>query len=98
MRCLQPLPGDGVLVTFSTEDICNHFLCKSSLIIRKRVSVTHPASHRLAFVNVYDAPLPDSAIEEHLKPYGKIFSHRSGKLRNFLIFLQCTPFTHASGG
>lgn len=85
VRCLQRLPGDGVLVTFSTEDIHNRFRRKSSLIIRKRVSVTHAASRRLTFVNVYDVPykLPDSAIEERLEPYGKIFSHRRGKCKEF---------------
>lgn len=85
VRCLQRLPNDGVLVTFSSEEVRNRFLRKSSLIIRKRISVVHPASRRLTFVNVYDAPyeLPDSAIEERLKPYGRIYSHRRGKCQGY---------------
>lgn len=85
VRCLQRLPNDGILVTFSTEDMRNRFLRRSSLIIRKRVSVVHPASRRLTFVNVYDAPyeLPDSAIEERLRPYGRIYSHRRGKCQGY---------------
>ena len=85
VRCLQRLPNDGVLVTFSSEEVRNRFLRKSSLIIRKRISVVHPASRRLTFVNVYDAPyeLPDSAIEERLKPYGRIYSHRRGKVQGY---------------
>ena len=34
VRCLQRLPNDGVLVTFSSEEVRNRFLRKSSLIIR----------------------------------------------------------------
>jgi len=85
VRCLQRLPNDGVLVSFSSEEVRNRFLRKSSLIIRKRVSVAHPASRRLTYVNVYDAPyeLPDSAIEERLKAYGRVFSHRRGKCQEF---------------
>ena len=85
VRCLQRLPNDGVLVTFSSEEVRNRFLRKSSLIIRKRISVVHPASRRLTFVNVYDAlyELPDSAIEERLKPYGRIYSHRRGKCQGY---------------
>ena len=85
VRCLQRLPNDGVLVTFSSEEVRNRFLRKSSLIIRKRISVVHPASRRLTFVNVYHAPyeLPDSAIEERLKPYGTIYSHRRGKCQGY---------------
>ena len=80
VRCLQRLPNDGVLVTFSSEEVRNQFLRWSSLIICRRVSVLHPASRRLTYVNVYDAPyeLPDSAIEARLRPYGKIFAHRRG--------------------
>ena len=50
-----------------------------------RISVVHPASRRLTFVNVYDAlyELPDSAIEERLKPYGRIYSHRRGKCQGY---------------
>ena len=85
VRCLQRLPNDGVLVTFSSEEVRNRFLRKSSLIICKRISVVHPASRRLTFVNVYDAPyeLPDSAIEERLKPYGRIYSHCRGKCQGY---------------
>lgn len=45
----------------------------------------HPASRRLTYVNVYDAPyeLPDSAIEARLRPYGKIFAHRRGKFQGY---------------
>ena len=86
VRCLQRLPNDGVLVSFSSEDVRNRSLRKSSLIIRKHVSVAHPASRCLTYVNVYDAPyeLPDSAIKERLKSYGRVFSHRRGKCQEFL--------------
>ena len=87
VRCLQRLPNDGVRVTFSSEEVRNRFLRKSSLIIRKRISVVHPASRRLTYVNMYDAPyeLPDSAIEECLKPYGRIYSHRRGKCQGYPV-------------
>lgn len=85
VRCLQRLPNDGVLVTFSSEEVCNRFLRKSSPIICKRISVLHPASRRLTFGNVYDAPyeLPDSAIEERLRPYGRIYSHGRVKCQGY---------------
>ena len=40
VRCLQRLPNDGVLVTFSSEEVRNQFLRRSSLIICRRVCVT----------------------------------------------------------
>lgn len=85
IRCLEGLPNDGVLVTFSSEGVRNRFLRKSSRIICKRISVLHPASRCLTFVNVYDAryELPDSAIEERLPPYGTIYSQRRGKCQGY---------------
>ena len=85
VRCLQRVPNNGVVVTFSSEEYRNRFLSRSVFIVRRRpLMVRHP-SRRVTFVNVYDAPheLPDSAIEARLAKYGTILSVRRGKCQEF---------------
>lgn len=85
VRCLQRQPNGSVLITFSTSDYRDRFLRKSAFIVRRVARVSHPASRRLTYVNVYDAPheLPDSAIRERLSVYGRIYSIRRGKCQEF---------------
>lgn len=85
VRCLQRQPNGSVLITFSTSDYRDRFLRKSAFVVRRVARVSHPASRRLTFVNVYDAPheLPDSAIRERLSVYGRIYSIRRGKCQEF---------------
>lgn len=85
VRCLQRQPNGSVLITFSTSEYRDRFLRKSAFVVRRVARVSHPASRRLTFVNVYDAPheLPDSAIRERLSAYGRIYSIRRGKCQEF---------------
>lgn len=85
VRCLQRVPNNGIVVTFSSEEYRNRFLGRSVLIVRRKpLMVCHP-SRRVTFVNVYDAPheLPESAIEVRLAKFGTILSVRRGKCQEF---------------
>lgn len=85
VRCLQRVPNNGIVVTFSSEEYRNKFLSRSVFIVRRKpLMVRHP-SRRVTFVNVYDAPheLPDSAIEVRLAKFGTILSVRRGKCQEF---------------
>ena len=85
VRCLQRQPNGSVLITFSTSEYRDRFLRKSAFVVRRVARASHPASCRLTFVNVYDAPheLPDSAIRERLSVYGHIYSTRRGKCQGY---------------
>ena len=85
VRCLQRQPNGSVLITFSTAEYRDCFLRKSTFVVRRVARASHPASRRLTFVNVYDAPheLPDSAIRERLSVYGRIYSIRRGKCQEY---------------
>ena len=85
IRCLQRQPNGSVLITFSTSEYRDHFLRKSAFVVCRVGRASHPASRRLTFVNVYDAPheLPNSAIRECLTVYGRIYSIRRGKCQEF---------------
>ena len=50
-----------------------------------RGHATHPATRRLTFVNIYDAPheLPDTAIQSRLAFYGRIHSIRRGRVQDY---------------
>ena len=85
VRCLQHVPNNGIVVTFSSEEYRNKFFSRSVFIVRRKpLMVRHP-SRRVTFVNVYDAPheLPDSAIEVRLAKFGTILSVRRGKCQEF---------------
>jgi len=85
VRCLQRQPNGSVLITFSTSEYRDRFLRRSAFVVRRTARASHPASRRLTFVNVYDAPheLPDSAIRERLSAYGRIYSIRRGKCQEY---------------
>lgn len=85
VRCLQRSPNGNVLITFALQKYRDLFLRRSSFIVRRSHFVTHPGSHRVLFVTVYDAPheLPDSALEHRLSHYGRIFSSRRGKVQGY---------------
>ena len=85
VRCLQRSPNGNVLITFASKRYRDLFLRRSSFVVRRGRFVTHPGSHRLLFVTIYDAPheLPDSAIEHRLGKYGRIFSSLRGKVPGY---------------
>lgn len=85
VRCLQRKPTEEILVTFSKTDYAERFLQHSTFIVRRSRYATYPASGDLTYLTIYDAPyeLPDTAIEERLKPYCKVFSRRRGKLYGY---------------
>lgn len=49
--------------------------------------MTHPSNGELTFLTIYDAPyeMPDSAIEERLKPYCMVFSRRRGTVQGYSL-------------
>ena len=87
VRCLQRKPTGEVLITFTTAEYCRQFLDNSAFFVRsygyRRGYPAHPAAGELTFVTIYDAPfeMPDSAIEERLKPYCTVYTRRMGKLQ-----------------
>ena len=85
VRCLSRKPTGETLITFSKEEFCVQFLEKSAFYLRNRAYPTHPEGAELTFLTIYDAPheLPDSAIEERLKPFCSVFSRRRGKLQGY---------------
>lgn len=85
VRCLQRKPNGNVMITFTNPEHCLRFLDRSSFIIRRSKFTTHPASGRLTYLTVYDAPyeLPDPAIEHRLKPYCTVYTTRRGKLQGY---------------
>ena len=85
VRCLQRVPNNGIVVTFSSEEYRNRFLRRSVFVVRRKPVMVHHPSRRVTFVNVYDAPheLPDSAIETRLAKFGTILSVRRGKCQEF---------------
>ena len=85
VRCLLRKQTGETLITFSKEEFCVQFLEKSAFYLRNRPYPTHPERAELTFLTICDAPheLPDSAIEECLKPYCSVFSHRRGKLQGY---------------
>lgn len=87
VRCLQRKPTGEVLVTFSTAEYASRFLQRSTLIVRRSRYMTHPSNGALTFLTIYDAPyeMPDSAIEERLKPYCTVFSRRRGTVQGYSL-------------
>ena len=85
VHCLQRKPTGETLITFSKVKYCVQFLDKSAFFLRNRAYPIHPAAGELTFLTIYDAPheMPDSAIEERLKPYYSVFSHHRRKLHGF---------------
>ena len=85
VRCLQRSPNGNVLITFASKRYRDLFLRRSCFVVRCGSYVTHPRSHRILFVTIYDAPheLPDSAIEYRLGKYRRIFSSRRGKVPGY---------------
>ena len=92
VRCLQRKPTGEVFVTFSKEEYVAQFLRNSAFLVRRSKFVTHPSSDPLVFLTVYDTPyeMPDSAIEERLRPYCHVFSRRRGKLQGYPLIANGT--------
>ena len=85
--CLQRKPTGEVLVTFSTAEYASRFLQRSTFIVRRNRYVTQPSTGALVFLTIYDTPyeMLDSAIEEWLKPYCKVFTRRRGTVQGFSL-------------
>ena len=88
VRCFQRKPTGEGLVTFSTAECTNGFLQHSTFIVRCNRYLTRPSTGALVFLPIYDAPyeMPDSAIEERLKPYCKVFTSRRGAVQQHGLF------------
>ena len=52
VRCLQRVPNNGIVVSFSSEEYRNRFLSRSVFIVRRRPLIVRHLSRRVKFVNV----------------------------------------------
>ena len=91
VRCLQQKPTGETLISFTTAGYCCKFLDNSAFFVcnqgYRHGYLAHPAAGELTFVTVYDAPyeMPDSAIEECLKPYCTVYTRCRGRLQGYSV-------------
>ena len=85
VKCLQRRSSGEAMIIFSTEDYCNLFLAESAFSSSRRRSTSNSASEDLEYLTIFDAPheLPDSAIEQRLKPFCQVISKRRNCVQGF---------------
>ena len=85
VKCLQRRSSGEAMITFLTEDYCSLFLAESAFSSSRRRFTSNSASEDLEYLTIFDAPheLPDSAIEQRLKPFCQVISKRRNRVQGF---------------